>query len=83
MGNASAMGFGLDMQQILKAVGGQLLVAAGSLLLAMSSVRRVHLAESTRSRQAGQADNPELPPPLGKNPMLWKEMFSTNFSPAA
>jgi ABC-type transport system involved in multi-copper enzyme maturation permease subunit len=78
MGNASAIGFGLDMSHVMKSVGSQILVGVASLLLAMSAVRRVHLSETTRSAvKKSRYEIKSLRRPLGKNPMLWKEMYSS------
>jgi ABC-type transport system involved in multi-copper enzyme maturation permease subunit len=81
MGNVSAIGVGLDLSMVLKAVGNQLLVAIISLSLAVFAVRRVHLSESTRTAEklAKQPKEPTRRPP-GDYPMIWKEMYSKTSS---
>ncbi|MDZ4658356.1 MAG: ABC transporter permease subunit [Bythopirellula sp.] len=78
MGSTSALGIGIDMSQVLRAVGFQVLVAVGCLILATFAVRRVHLSETTRTA-AKLAKLPvqrsrRLP---GERPMIWKEMYSS------
>src|SRR5690606_36988057 len=51
MRRASAVGFGLDLQLILESVGMQCLVGIVCLALATFFVRRVHLAEATRTAE--------------------------------
>jgi ABC-type transport system involved in multi-copper enzyme maturation permease subunit len=77
MGRGSALGFGLDMQLILEAVGMQCLVAAACLFLATFAVRRVHLAETTRTAEKQVKSRGRQRRPVGEHAMLWKEMFSS------
>ncbi|TWU20819.1 ABC transporter permease [Bythopirellula polymerisocia] len=80
MGNTSAVGIGLDMGLVMSSVGAQMLVSVFALGLATFAVRRVHLSETTRSAVGNsRLRNLRLPKfrrPLGKRPVLWKEMFS-------
>jgi ABC-type transport system involved in multi-copper enzyme maturation permease subunit len=83
MGNTSALGFGLDMRQILEAVSSQLLVTIASLFLSVFAVRRVHLTETTKSAvKRAKLQVPSFRRPLGAHPMRWKEMFSSTSATA-
>ncbi len=80
MGNASAVGVGINMRAVMGSIGSQLLVSAVALGLATFVVRRVHLSETTRSvASKSRLRNLRLPRfrrPLGTRPILWKELFS-------
>jgi ABC-type transport system involved in multi-copper enzyme maturation permease subunit len=77
MGRASAIGFGLDITMILESVGMQCLVGAACLGLATFAVRRVHLAETTRTAEKHVKTRDRKRRPVGDHAMLWKEMFSS------
>jgi ABC-type transport system involved in multi-copper enzyme maturation permease subunit len=77
MGRSSAVGFGLDMQMILESVGMQCLVGAVCLALATFAVRRVHLAETTRTAEKQVKTRGRRHRPVGEHAMLWKEMYSS------
>lgn len=77
LGHSSALGFGLDMQLILKSVGMQCLVAAGCLSVATFAVRRVHLAETTRAAEKHLKVKDRERRHVGDQAMIWKEMFSS------
>jgi ABC-type transport system involved in multi-copper enzyme maturation permease subunit len=78
-GRSFAVGLGWGLADVLPSLGAQLGVAAVSLLLALSSVRRVHLAETTKSAELKprKLEIPKFRRPLGARPMLWKEMYSS------
>jgi ABC-type transport system involved in multi-copper enzyme maturation permease subunit len=78
-GRSIAVGLGWGLTDVLPSVGAQLGVAVVSLLLALSSVRRVHLAETTKSAElkTRKLELPKFRRPLGIRPMLWKEMYSS------
>jgi ABC-type transport system involved in multi-copper enzyme maturation permease subunit len=69
MGSASAIGIGLNMSHILQAVGSQCLVAGGCLALATFAVRRVHMAETTRSAAKQVKTRGSRRRPVGEHPM--------------
>lgn len=77
MGRASAVGFGLDLQMILESVGMQCLVGIVCLALATFFVRRVHLAETTRTAEKHVKVRGRKHRPVGEHAMLWKEMYSS------
>jgi ABC-type transport system involved in multi-copper enzyme maturation permease subunit len=77
MGRASAVGFGLDLQLILESVGMQCLVGVVCLALATFSVRRVHLAETTRTAEKHVKSRGRKRRPIGDHAMIWKEMYSS------
>jgi ABC-type transport system involved in multi-copper enzyme maturation permease subunit len=78
-GRSFAVGLGWGLADVLSSVGAQLGVAMVSLLLALSSVRRVHLAETTKSAELKprKMEIPKFRRRLGVRPMLWKEMYSS------
>jgi ABC-type transport system involved in multi-copper enzyme maturation permease subunit len=78
-GRSFAVGLGWGLADVLPSLGAQLGVAVASLLLALSSVRRVHLAETTKSAdlKPRKLEIPKFRRPLGARPMLWKEMYSS------
>ena len=80
MVGSSAMGFGLDMGAVFKALGYQVLFSVGMILLAVFAVRRVHLRESSRgTRPASRKKKfawPRWRPAMGSRPVMWKEMFA-------
>ena len=80
MGNQFAFGASLDMLFVFRAVGLQLLVALGAILMATFAVRRVHLGASTAGtmskRRFRRLRFPRWNPSLHSYPMRWKEMFA-------
>ncbi len=80
MGNPSAVGIGLDMRLVASCVSAQVLCSAVAIGLSTFAVRRVHLAETTKSATRNswlcQVRVPKFRRPLGTRPVLWKEMFS-------
>jgi ABC-type transport system involved in multi-copper enzyme maturation permease subunit len=78
-GRSFAVGLGWGIADVLPSIGAQLGVAVVCLLLALSSVRRVHLAETTKSAELKprKLEIPKFRRPLGVRPMLWKEMYSS------
>lgn len=80
MGNQSAIGVGLDTSFVWHTVSRQLIVAATATLLATFAVRRVHLKETTkaagREKLRRRFRLPSWQRPLGRNPMVWKEVFA-------
>ena len=77
---SSAMGVALDMQAVFEMAGRQLLTSLGFVLLAIAAVRRVHLRSATRGETSRRRDwslsRLRWKRPLGRRPMIWKELFA-------
>jgi hypothetical protein len=74
-GSTSALGAQLNLPLVWEGVGRQTLVSVVAAGLATFAVRRVHLRETTRAA-ARQWRLPRWRRPLGRAPMVWKELFA-------
>ena len=80
IGNQSAIGARIDLALVWQTVSQQILVSVLAVGLAIFAVRRVHLKETTkaagRARSRFQWRLPKWRRPLGRDAMLWKEIFA-------
>jgi ABC-type transport system involved in multi-copper enzyme maturation permease subunit len=72
---------GFDMQVVWRMLIAHAVLSVALILLAVSAVRRVHLrsagsSKAARSRRRFRWELPRWRRPLGKRPMLWKEVFA-------
>lgn len=80
LGSPSAIGLGVNVPQVVRSVGIQIVVSCVCLAWAAFAVRRVHLNAASRPARRLKLRRLNIPRfrlPLGSRPMIWKEMFSS------